>query len=59
MKFLIIAYSTCVNSIILSFLNRVAPIDLPEILVEVKKGIFKSNLSKPQAEIQETRYSAG
>ena len=47
------------KSIILSFLNRVAPIDLPEILVEVKKGIFKSNLSKPQAEIQETRYSVG
>lgn len=47
------------KSLILALLHRVAPIDLPEILVEVEKGIFKSDLSKLQAEIQETRYSSG
>ena len=47
------------KAVILSLLHRVAPIDLPEILVEVEKGIFKSDLSKLQTEIQETRYSSG
>lgn len=47
------------KAVILSLLHRVAPIDLPEILVEVEKGIFKSDLSKLQNEIQETRYSSG
>ena len=47
------------KSLILSLLKRVAPIDLPEILIEVAKGIFKSDLSKLQNEIQETRYSSG
>ena len=42
------------KSLILSLLKRVAPIDLPEILIEVEKGIFKSDLSKLQNEIQET-----
>lgn len=47
------------KAVILALLKRVASIDLPEILVEVEKGIFKSDLSKPQNEIQETRYSSG
>ena len=47
------------KSLILKLLHRVAPSDLPEILVEVEKGIFKSDLSKLQNEIQETRYSSG
>ena len=47
------------KSIILALLKQVASIDLPEILVEVEKGIFKSDLSKLQNEIQETRYSSG
>ena len=47
------------KSIILVLLKQVASIDLPEILVEVEKGIFKSDLSKLQNEIQETRYSSG
>ena len=47
------------KSVILALLKEVASIDLPEILVEVEKGIFKSDLSKLQTEIQETRYSSG
>ncbi len=47
------------KAFILALLKRVASIDLPEILVEVEKGIFKSDLSKLQNEIQETRYSLG
>ena len=47
------------KAVILALLKRVASIDLPEILVEVEKGIFKSDLSKLQNEIQETRYSSG
>ena len=47
------------KSLILSLLKRVASIDLPEILIEVEKGIFKSDLSKLQNEIQEKRYSSG
>ena len=47
------------KAVILALLKRVASIDLPEILVEVEKGIFKSDLSKLQTEIQETRYSSG
>ena len=47
------------KAVILALLHRVASIDLSEILVEVEKGIFKSNLSKLQNEIQETRYSSG
>ena len=47
------------KAVILALLKRVASVDLPEILVEVEKGIFKSDLSKLQTEIQETRYSSG
>ena len=47
------------KSLILGFLHRLVLIDLSEILVEVEKGIFKSDLSKLQNEIQETRYSSG
>ena len=47
------------KAVILALLKRVASIDLPEILVEVEKGIFKSDLSKLKTEIQETRYSSG
>ena len=47
------------KSLILSLLKRVASNDLPEILIEVEKGIFKSDLSKLQNEVQETRYSSG
>ena len=47
------------KAVILALLKRVSPIDLSEILVEVEKGIFKSDLSKLQTEIQETRYSSG
>lgn len=36
------------KSLILALLHRVAPIDLPEILVEVEKWISKSDLSKLQ-----------
>ena len=47
------------KAVILALLKRVASVDLPEILVEVEKRIFKSDLSKLQTEIQETRYSSG
>ena len=47
------------KAVILALLKQVASVDLPEILVEVEKGIFKSDLSKLQNEIQETRYSSG
>ena len=47
------------KSLIVALLHRVATVDLPEILVEVEKRIFKSDLSKLQTEIQETRYSSG
>ena len=47
------------KSLILELLHRGALIDLLEILVEVEKGIFKSDLSKLQNEIQETGYSSG
>ena len=43
------------KAVILALLKRVASIDLPEILVEVEKGIFKSDLSKLQTEIRETQ----
>ena len=36
------------KSLILALLHRVAPSDLPEILVEVEKWISKSDLSKLQ-----------
>ena len=52
-------FDLCQKAVILALLKRVASIDLPEILVEVEKGIFKSDLSKLQTEIQETRYSSG
>ena len=47
------------KAVILALLKRVSSVDLIEILVEVEKGIFKSDLSKLQNEIQETRYSSG
>ena len=45
------------KSFILSLLKSVTPNDLPKILIKVEKWIFKSDLSKLQNEIQETRYS--
>ena len=43
------------KAVILALLKRVASIDLPEILVEVEKGIFKSGLFKLEHEIKQTR----